>query len=110
MAGGGVDPDNRLVAASLEVEWNGKLPIPPFAIADLAGPDARTKELQMLRNTRPFNLFALSTISVPCGFTRAGFPIGMQIIGPPSGEAVVLRLALAYEQATDWHQRKPNVG
>src|SRR5260370_123682 len=59
-------------------------PVPPFAIADLADPDtARAKELLMLRNTRPFNPLALPTISVPCGFTRAGLPIGMQITGPP---------------------------
>ncbi len=86
-------------------------PVPPFAIADLADPDsARAKELLMLHNTRPFNVLALPTISVPCGFTRAGLPIGMQITGPPGGEATVLRLAYAYEKATEWHNRNPNLG
>src|SRR5260370_15725249 len=81
-------------------------PVPPFAIADLADPDtARAKELLMLRNTRPFNPLALPTISVPCGFTRAGLPIGMQITGPPGGEATVLRLAYSYQPATEWHNR-----
>ena len=61
----------------------------------------------MLHNTRPFNALGLPTISVPCGFTRAGLPIGMQISGPPGGETKVLRLAHAYEQATDWHNRHP---
>ena len=62
----------------------------------------------MLHNTRPFNVLGLPTISVPCGFTQAGLPIGMQISGPPGGEATVLRLAYAYEQATDWHKRHPS--
>jgi aspartyl-tRNA(Asn)/glutamyl-tRNA(Gln) amidotransferase subunit A len=85
--------------------------VPPFAIADLLDPNTlREKELLTLRNTRPFNMLGLPTVSVPCGFTRADLPIGMQITGPPGGEATVLRLAYAYEQATEWHKRKPNLG
>jgi aspartyl-tRNA(Asn)/glutamyl-tRNA(Gln) amidotransferase subunit A len=86
-------------------------PVPPFKIADLRDPDTnRPKELQMLHNTRPFNMLGLPTVSVPCGFTAEGLPIGMQISGPPGGEATVLRLAHAYEQATEWHKRNPNSG
>jgi aspartyl-tRNA(Asn)/glutamyl-tRNA(Gln) amidotransferase subunit A len=87
-------------------------PVPPFAIADLeADPNTlREKELLMLRNTRPFNMLGLPTVSIPCGFTSADLPIGMQLTGPPGGEAMVLRLAYAYEQATGWHKRKPNLG
>ena len=86
--------------------------VPSFAIADLlADPDTlREKELLTLRNTRPFNILGLPTVSVPCGFTRADLPIGMQITGPPGGEATVLRLAYAYEQASQWRKRKPNLG
>ena len=85
-------------------------PIPPFAIADLTDVNtARAKELQMLHNTRPINALGLPTISISCGLTKQGLPIGMQIIGPPYGEATVLRLARAYEQATDWHNRRPNL-
>jgi aspartyl-tRNA(Asn)/glutamyl-tRNA(Gln) amidotransferase subunit A len=85
--------------------------IPPLKIADLQGdPDSiRAKELAMLHNTRPINFTGLPTISVPCGFTRSGLPIGMQITGPAGSEAVVLRLAYAYEQATKWYTRKPNL-
>ena len=85
--------------------------VPPFTIADLqADPDTiRAKELAMLHNTRPWNFPGLPTISVPGGFTRTGLPIGMQITGPPGGEATVLRLAYAYEQATEWRKRKPNL-
>lgn len=86
-------------------------PVPPFAIADLLADlnTLRAKELLMLRNTRAFNGLGLPTISVPCGFTSAGLPIGMQITGPPWGEVAVLRLAYAYERETEWHTRHPAV-
>ena len=64
-------------------------------------------ELGMIRNTLPFNVYGIPAISVPCGFTRAGLPIGLQIIGPPLGETRVLALAHAYERATRWHERVP---
>ncbi len=85
--------------------------VPPFSISELLEDleKLRAKELLTVRNTRPFNLLGLPTISIPCGFTRQGLPIGMQISGPPGGDATVLRLAHAYEQATDWHKRKPNL-
>ncbi|HJT86403.1 MAG TPA: amidase [Bryobacteraceae bacterium] len=59
------------------------------------------------RNTSPFDVYGIPTISIPCGFTRDGLPIGMQIAGAPWTEPTVLALAHAYEQATDWHQRRP---
>ena len=84
--------------------------VPPFAIADLLDSNTlRDKELLMLRNTRPFNMLGLPTISVPCGFTRDNLPIGLQITGPAGGDETVLRLAYAYEQATQWRQRKPHL-
>jgi aspartyl-tRNA(Asn)/glutamyl-tRNA(Gln) amidotransferase subunit A len=66
-------------------------------------------EVELIRNTTPFNVYGLPTISIPCGFTSSGLPIGMQISGPRFGEANVLALAHAYEQATDWHTRRPHV-
>ena len=60
-----------------------------------------------LRNTQPFDIFGLPAISIPCGFTRDGLPIGLQIAGPRFGESRVLALAHAYQQATDWHTRRP---
>jgi aspartyl-tRNA(Asn)/glutamyl-tRNA(Gln) amidotransferase subunit A len=67
----------------------------------------RPKELLLLRNTRPMNVWGLPAISVPCGFTHAGLPIGLQIVGPHWGEAKVLQVAHAYEQASGWYQRSP---
>jgi aspartyl-tRNA(Asn)/glutamyl-tRNA(Gln) amidotransferase subunit A len=86
-------------------------PIPAPAIADLKrDPDAlRPCELVLLRNTRPANVWGLPAISIPCGFTRVGLPIGLQIIGPHWQEDRVLQLAYAYEQATNWHKRSPRL-
>ncbi len=53
------------------------------------------------------NLAGVPGMSVPCGFDSRGLPVGLQVIGPAFGEQTVLRIAHAYEQATDWHTRKP---
>jgi aspartyl-tRNA(Asn)/glutamyl-tRNA(Gln) amidotransferase subunit A len=96
------------VFAEIDVLVTPTTPIPAPAIADLkASPDAlRPAELKLLRNTRPFNVWGLPAISVPCGFTQNGLPIGLQIASPHWREDLVLRLAYAYEQATAWHKRK----
>jgi aspartyl-tRNA(Asn)/glutamyl-tRNA(Gln) amidotransferase subunit A len=60
-----------------------------------------------IQNTSPFNVYGWPTISVPCGFSSAGLPIGLQISGPPGRDAVVLQVAHAYEQITQWHKRRP---
>jgi len=61
----------------------------------------------MIRCTAPFNATHLPALSLPCGFTRSGLPVGMQIAGRPFDEATVLRVGHAYEQAMDWQQRVP---
>jgi len=58
-------------------------------------------------NTRPFNGYGLPTITLPCGFSKEGMPIGLQISGPSFHESSVFALAYAYQEATDWHKRKP---
>lgn len=57
----------------------------------------------------PSSLAGLSGINVPCGFDSKGLPIGMQIIGPQFAEEVVINAAFKYEQATNWHERRPNL-
>lgn len=57
--------------------------------------------------TIPLNLAGVCGMSVPCGFDNDGMPIGLQVIGPAFGEDRIFRVAHAYEQATDWHTRKP---
>ena len=60
-----------------------------------------------LQNTAAFDMNGMPAVSIPCGFTKNGLPIGMQIVGPPWGEAAVLETALAYEQVTEWNRRHP---
>jgi aspartyl-tRNA(Asn)/glutamyl-tRNA(Gln) amidotransferase subunit A len=76
-------------------------PIPAPRISDLMkdSQSLRPAELVLLRNTRPVNVWGLPAISIPCGVTSAGLPIGLQIIGPHLGEEKVLQLAYAYEQS-----------
>lgn len=63
--------------------------------------------VQYTRCTNPFNLTGLPAMSVPCGFTKEGLPVGLQIVGRPFDEATVLRVGHAYQTATDWHKRRP---
>ncbi|MEM7041171.1 MAG: amidase [Pseudomonadota bacterium] len=60
-----------------------------------------------VRNTIPFNFLSLPAISIPCGFSTEGLPIGLQIVGKAFDEAGILQIAHAYEQATDWDARHP---
>jgi aspartyl-tRNA(Asn)/glutamyl-tRNA(Gln) amidotransferase subunit A len=59
--------------------------------------------------TISLNLAGLPGISIPCGFTRDGLPVGLQIVGPPYQEADLLAIAHAYEQGHDWHTRHPSL-
>ncbi|MBK9166738.1 MAG: amidase [Bryobacterales bacterium] len=62
-----------------------------------------------LENTGQFNVYGIPTISVPCGFSANGLPVGLMIAGPRFSEGRVLALARAYEQATEWHKQKPKL-
>ena len=97
------------VFADVELLVTPTVPIPAPKASDYPSSLEGVLALEgtILRNTRPFNMYALPTISIPCGFTQSGLPIGMQISGPPWEERRVLALALAYQEATQWHRRKP---
>lgn len=84
-------------------------PVPPITIEEALHMSPDPAGELWLRNTRPFNAYGVPTISVPCGFTRTGLPIGLQIAGPNFGEANLLSFAYAYEQLTDWHRRVPTL-
>jgi aspartyl-tRNA(Asn)/glutamyl-tRNA(Gln) amidotransferase subunit A len=75
---------------------------------DISGQQVNALAL-MSRLTRPFNICGYPTTSVPAGFTSAGMPIGMQIAGRPFEDATVLQVTHAYEQATEWHNRRPKI-
>jgi len=93
------------IFADLDLLVTATVTRPPLAIVDSheAFPDMGYASLG------EFNILGLPAISIPCGFTRAGFPVGLQIIGPPFGERRVLALAHAYERSTDWWKRRPRL-
>lgn len=70
--------------------------------------ELRRKETALLRNTRPFNLLGVPTVSVPCGFSREGLPIGLQISARPGADALALAIAERYERQAGW-RRMPEV-
>ncbi len=61
----------------------------------------------LVRLNRPANLTGHPAISIPCGVTRDGLPVALQLLAPKWGEATLLAIALGYEEATDWHRRTP---
>jgi aspartyl-tRNA(Asn)/glutamyl-tRNA(Gln) amidotransferase subunit A len=87
-----------------------QIPARPIAAID-ATPEAYVDHnARYLRNTSLGNVLDLCAVALPCGFTAGGMPIGLMIYGRPFEEATALRVAWAYEQATDWHARRPDVG
>jgi len=75
----------------------------------IAGQRETATRAELLRFTRPSNLSGMPALSIPCGFTRAGLPVGLQLMGPRWSEARLLAIALAYEEATEWHKRHPEL-
>jgi aspartyl-tRNA(Asn)/glutamyl-tRNA(Gln) amidotransferase subunit A len=63
----------------------------------------------LTRFTAPFNLAGVPALSVPCGFTKSGLPIGLQIVSRAWNESGALRAGHTYQQATDWHTRRPEI-
>jgi aspartyl-tRNA(Asn)/glutamyl-tRNA(Gln) amidotransferase subunit A len=78
-------------------------PRPPEAFAAI---DPNEQNLRP-NFTNSFNLAGLPAISVPCGFTEGNLPVGLQIVASPFEEALALQAAFAFEQATEWHRRRP---
>jgi aspartyl-tRNA(Asn)/glutamyl-tRNA(Gln) amidotransferase subunit A len=86
------------------------VPMPAPLIGEnsvMIGGESQSVRGALVRMNRPANFTGFPVISVPCGFTRTGLPIGLAIHGPEWGEANLLRIAFHYEQATEWHKRHP---
>ena len=83
--------------------------VQPPTVADVAKDVSASMALgtRTIRNTSPFNVYGWPTVSVPCGFTSSGLPIGLQISGPSAEDAAVLGLAHAYEKITGWDAHRP---
>ncbi len=88
-------PSNGVAAQLLE----------PDPVID--GKDKVSRTPWLLATT--FSLANVPALSVPCGFTETGLPIGLQLAGKPFDESTVFRVGHAYEQETDWHLRRPNI-
>jgi aspartyl-tRNA(Asn)/glutamyl-tRNA(Gln) amidotransferase subunit A len=79
-------------------------PTPAFKIGEKADDPLAMKLSDIL--TIPVNMAGIPALSLPCGFSEGGLPIGLQLIGPAFSEETLLRIAYTYEQATDWHTRR----
>jgi aspartyl-tRNA(Asn)/glutamyl-tRNA(Gln) amidotransferase subunit A len=71
--------------------------------------EIKPREPEVISNCTPFNILGLPAISIPCGFSSSGLPIGLMIAGPRFSEGKVLALAHAYESATEWHKKRPTL-
>ena len=102
----------RKVFESVDVIVTPSLPVTPPRIDQTTvqrGSVTEPTGVALTRCTRHFNVTGLPAISLTCGFTRDGLPIGMQIAGRAFDEAVVLRAAHAYEQDAKWFERRPEM-
>ncbi|MEO8356193.1 MAG: amidase [Chloroflexota bacterium] len=85
------------------------IPTTPIPAPHIEGNDAVEEAARLTRFTAPFNLTGLPALSIPCGFTKSGLPIGLQIISRAWADAKVLNAGHAFEQVTEWHNRFPEL-
>lgn len=84
------------------------VPVAPFPVGQDAPDGSPSREwTSWTPYTYPFNLTQQPALSVPCGFTSSGLPVGLQVVGPRHGDALVLRVGRAYERATTWSTAVP---
>ena len=85
-------------------------PLIPDAPGIVSQEDAQSRISGVRSFTGPFNLAGVPALSLPCGFTADNLPIALQIVGRPMADGTVMRVGHTYQQATDWHTRRPPVG
>jgi aspartyl-tRNA(Asn)/glutamyl-tRNA(Gln) amidotransferase subunit A len=83
------------------------LPTTPITAPPIEGLDALEQAARLTRFTAPFNLTGLPALSVPCGFTGNGLPIGLQIVSRAWADSKVLNAGYMFQKLTDWHKQKP---
>jgi aspartyl-tRNA(Asn)/glutamyl-tRNA(Gln) amidotransferase subunit A len=101
----------QTIFKNLDAVLTPTTPVPPPKSSELPSTfdEIMANDAVLWRNTRPFNLLAFPTISIPCGFTDLGLPIGLQLSGAPWQELQLLKMAHAYEQMTNWSTRRPTI-
>jgi len=97
------DVEAALAGVAALVTPTVKFPAFPYAL------QAAGKQPDTGLNTRPFSVSGHPALSVPCGFTRDGLPVGLQLVARAFDEATLLRVGHAYEQATRWGERRPDL-
>jgi len=85
------------------------IPSTPIPAPTIEGNDAVEQAARLTRFTAPFNLAGLPALSVPCGFTKGGLPVGLQVVSRAWADAKVLNAGYAFEQATEWHKERPEM-
>jgi aspartyl-tRNA(Asn)/glutamyl-tRNA(Gln) amidotransferase subunit A len=91
------------------------VPVAPMAAPTIAEsdvgntPGAEAVIQRLTRFTRPVNYLGVPSLAIPCGFSKAGLPVGMQLIGRSFDEAMLLRIGAAFQRATDFHDRRPDL-
>jgi len=86
------------------------MPAPTIAESDVGNaPNAEAVIQRLTRFTRPINYLGLPSLSIPSGFTKAGLPVGLQLIGRSFDEATILRIGAAFQRATDFHEKVPHL-
>ncbi len=96
------DVDALIVPTTMAPAW-------PLDVVDKNGEAYLDYNMRVHRNTGIGNILNLCGVSVPCGLTSAGLPVGLMIYAKPFAEDMALRVAYAYEQATEWHTRRPDL-
>ena len=102
--------DSRELLSKVDVFAGPTLPVTAYKIGAQeikVGDQMASPVTALTQYTRPSNLNGFPAITVPCGFSDEGLPVGLQLAGKPFDEETLLRVAHAYEQATDWHKRHP---
>ena len=85
-------------------------PAPSYEANEVGGVEAKVARMGgFSRLTRPINGLGLPALSIPAGFTRGGLPVGMQLVGRSFDEAMLLRIGAAFQRATDFHDRVPQL-
>ncbi len=103
---------HRAAVAGLDAVIAPVAPVaaPTIAESDVGNtPGAEAVIQRLTRFTRPINYLGLPSLAIPCGFTRAGLPVGMQLVGGSFDEAKLLRLGAAFQRASDFHDRTPEL-
>ena len=96
------DVDAFIVPTTMAPAW-------PLTKIDASSETYMDYNMRVHRNTGLGNLLNFCAVSVPCGFTSGGLPIGLMIYAKPFAEDMALRVAYAFEQATEWHTRHPDL-